>query len=106
MTLNITPNSNPFIIHYNVLEKELDSNLRSKLTNYSTVPDGMLDVEKRLFYANEKLRERSVHAELWDGLMEEELRGERHRRFQRHIGDSLMRRGGADKMMFLVVTGN
>ncbi|KAF2580906.1 hypothetical protein F2Q68_00006776 [Brassica cretica] len=117
MTLNITPNSNPFIIHYNVLEKELDSNLRSKLTNYSTVPDGMLDVEKRLFYANEKLRERSVHAELWDGLIEEELRkasfviahfikGEGHRRFQRHIGDSLMRRGGADKMMFLVVTGN
>ena len=74
MTLNITPNSNPFIIHYNVLEKELDSNLRSKLTNYSDVPDGMLDVEKRLFYANEKLRDRSVHAELWDGLMEEELR--------------------------------
>ncbi|CAN6820163.1 unnamed protein product, partial [Brassica oleracea] len=34
----------------------------------------MLDVEKRLFYANEKLRDRSVHAELWDGLMEEELR--------------------------------
>ncbi|KAH0913981.1 hypothetical protein HID58_028427 [Brassica napus] len=74
MTLNITPNSNPFIIHYNVLEKELDSNQRSKLTNYSSVLDGMLDVEKRLFYANDKLRERSVHAELLDGLMEDELR--------------------------------
>ncbi|KAF3605591.1 hypothetical protein DY000_02048550 [Brassica cretica] len=73
MTLNITPNSNPFIIHYNVLEKEFDSNQRSKLTNYSTGTDGMLDVGKRFIYAVDKLRERSVHAELRDGLMEEEL---------------------------------
>ena len=74
MKLNISPNSNSFIIHYNILEKELDSNQRSKLTNYSTGPDGMLDIGKRLFYTDEKLQERSFHAELRDGLMEEELR--------------------------------
>lgn len=36
--------------------------------------DEMLDVVKRLFYAVDKLQERSVHADLRDGLMEEELR--------------------------------